>query len=296
MGKMKFGADEAEEEIRLYLLGEIPEAAQNRVEERLITDGQYFEKAELAEDELVEAYIRDGLSPADREKFERNYLITPERRQRVEISRTLHRVLSEPVASTRTRLLQRGYWMALAASLLIGSVVSTYLGQVLVRTRQAAAARERQLLEQLASQSARNTTLEDELRRAQVNPPRTAALPVLSFLLMPDVFLRNQRSGSPIGRFVINELSADVVLNLVVRPDTEQPKSGYSAVLTTADGAQVWSNARVLANTQGPRRVVGLTIPATIFAPVKYRLTLSGRVADGELTELEEYSFLVVRP
>ncbi|HEX8116050.1 MAG TPA: hypothetical protein VF521_02145 [Pyrinomonadaceae bacterium] len=56
-------------------------------EQTFVVDEDLFEQARVVEDELVEAYVRGMLSPAEREKFERNFLTTARRRARVEFTR-----------------------------------------------------------------------------------------------------------------------------------------------------------------------------------------------------------------
>ena len=56
-------------------------------EEKFITDGELFEQVKVAEDELIEKYVRGWMSGAESSKFEQNFLTTEKRRERVEFSR-----------------------------------------------------------------------------------------------------------------------------------------------------------------------------------------------------------------
>jgi CHAT domain-containing protein/lipoprotein NlpI len=68
--------------IRKYLLGEITAEEQLReIEESLFADEEYYEELLRVEAELAEQCARGRLTVAEREKVERLYMSTPERRQ-----------------------------------------------------------------------------------------------------------------------------------------------------------------------------------------------------------------------
>jgi len=75
--------------LRRYLLGDLPEAARDRVEERYLVDAEAFDQLVAAENDLIDAYIRGELSDTERQAFEAGYLATPELRERVEFARAL---------------------------------------------------------------------------------------------------------------------------------------------------------------------------------------------------------------
>ena len=78
-----------EAEIRRFLLGEMPETERSAFETRFVADESLFEQISVAEDELIESYLRETLSPAEKTNFEREFLATEPRRQRVAFTRTL---------------------------------------------------------------------------------------------------------------------------------------------------------------------------------------------------------------
>jgi len=77
------------EQAKQYLLGRLSETNKSRFEEDYFTDHELFEELEIAEDELVDAYIRHELSDKDREDFEANLSISPRLAERVVSARTL---------------------------------------------------------------------------------------------------------------------------------------------------------------------------------------------------------------
>jgi len=65
-----------------YLLGAAAAEEQIAMEERYLSDQDFFEQVVAVEKELLDDYARDRLSPGERELFERLYLAHPKRRAR----------------------------------------------------------------------------------------------------------------------------------------------------------------------------------------------------------------------
>jgi len=73
-------------EIVDYLLGDIAEADQIRIEESLFSDETLFERLSVIENRLIDLYVLERLSPEQRKLFEEKYLVTPRRHSDVAIS------------------------------------------------------------------------------------------------------------------------------------------------------------------------------------------------------------------
>src|SRR5437868_1961316 len=70
--------------IRQYLLGELSTESQRRqVEERLMADDDFFEELEISEDELIDQYLNDALTPDERRHFESHFLSATERQRKL---------------------------------------------------------------------------------------------------------------------------------------------------------------------------------------------------------------------
>lgn len=80
---------ENEKLIKRFLFGEMAEEERFDLEERFITDANLFEEIKIVEDDLIEKYVRGWMNPAEVSKFEKNFLTTNKRRERVEFSRQL---------------------------------------------------------------------------------------------------------------------------------------------------------------------------------------------------------------
>jgi hypothetical protein len=86
------------ETIRLYLLGKLDQTALAVVEERLLTDELFYDELLMAEEELTDQYLTNGLSGEEQHSFETHFLSAPERRQKLRFARSLKRYVSEASA------------------------------------------------------------------------------------------------------------------------------------------------------------------------------------------------------
>lgn len=80
--------------LRQYLLGELAPEEQRRLEERLLFDRQLVERLLLAEEDLLDGYVSEELSPHERERFESYFLAAPERRRKLRLARALRRYIA----------------------------------------------------------------------------------------------------------------------------------------------------------------------------------------------------------
>jgi hypothetical protein len=67
-----------------YLLDDLEEEEQEKIEERDASDDSFYLKLLATEDELIDSYVLGEISPEDRKKFEQAYLGNPHRRKKVE--------------------------------------------------------------------------------------------------------------------------------------------------------------------------------------------------------------------
>jgi hypothetical protein len=132
-----------DEHIFSYLLGELPEEESERFEEEGSAREDWPEEVRLAEHELVDAYLRDELTPEQRRHFEQNYLITEARLKRVAMAAALIRHVNPTPAPTPTEPTWIksfiAFWgarsWALRAGLAVGAVAVVVGAVWLVRSR-----------------------------------------------------------------------------------------------------------------------------------------------------------------
>jgi hypothetical protein len=89
--------------INRYLLGELRDPELSRFEEEFFAHDDFYTRVLDKEDELIESYLRDGLSGRERTQFEKTFLRTPEGRRKVAI----YKALTAPRDTTRSRHAER---------------------------------------------------------------------------------------------------------------------------------------------------------------------------------------------
>lgn len=72
-----------------YLLGDLSEDEKTRMEEAYFADDAKFEELELAEEELIDAYVRQELSPEEKEKFKARLMRSPRLVERINFAQAL---------------------------------------------------------------------------------------------------------------------------------------------------------------------------------------------------------------
>jgi hypothetical protein len=85
--------------ITRYLLGELRDPELGRFEEEFFAHDDFYTLVLDKEDELIERYLRDGLSGRERTQFEKTFLRTPQGRRKVAV----YKALTSPRDTTRSR-------------------------------------------------------------------------------------------------------------------------------------------------------------------------------------------------
>ncbi|MBI3950501.1 MAG: hypothetical protein HY314_08615 [Acidobacteria bacterium] len=296
-----------------YLLGELLEAEQIRLEERFFTDEEYFERLQAVEDDLIDDYVRGELSRRERERFEIYFLASPGRRERVEFARALMKTLSEaPVmaapASVAARPETISWWQSLlaflrpqgpafrfavAAVMLVVVVGSAWLivETMQLRTqlarlraeRQALQRQEQELQQQVAQQRAHGEQVAEQLHREQqereqleqeIAELQPSQPPIVSFELSPHL----TRESGERAKLAIPRGARSVRIRLSLEEGDEYPS--YRAVLSDAEEKEIWRWDRLQPTNRGTAVVVRL--PARLLTAGDYTLTLMGVTAGGE--------------
>jgi hypothetical protein len=91
---------------RQYLLGGLSEAERTRIEEAFFADDSKFEAIELAEDELIDAYVRKELSAAELKQFNSKLRTSPRFLERVHFAQALAERASNLVPQQDEALIQ----------------------------------------------------------------------------------------------------------------------------------------------------------------------------------------------
>ena len=73
---------------RRYLLGQLTDAEEQKLEERLLVEDDFLQEVELTKDELTQEYASGELTTKERQWLQKNFLASPEGKQRHEFAKT----------------------------------------------------------------------------------------------------------------------------------------------------------------------------------------------------------------
>jgi hypothetical protein len=109
-----------ENSIRRYLLGELSEDEQTRVEDAAFDDANLLSLVESVENDLIDEYARGELSAVEKQNFERMFLTSIERKKKIEFARTLIQIEEKNPAFVKIETSapeseRKGFWQTLLA-------------------------------------------------------------------------------------------------------------------------------------------------------------------------------------
>jgi hypothetical protein len=87
---------------RRFLLGDVDALERERIERLFISEPEINTKILLAEDDLIEDYLEDSLTPSDRDKFLGQYGSTTAERQKLRITRSIKEYAAAEARFTQT--------------------------------------------------------------------------------------------------------------------------------------------------------------------------------------------------
>lgn len=308
-----------------YLLGTLTDEEKARFEEQYFHDDTVFEEMEIAEDELVDAYVRKRLSSHDSERFEQTLKTSERLRERVHFAGTMMRSIASR-NEIRPRAVRQSRWSLFFQSLLplqpayraafAACVVTAVLGLIVspvlwIRFRSEARrlAVERSTIElqkqdlsrQLANQKAQTDQLANEVQSAraaneqlnrelQASRDQLQSMPgmVASLLLSPG-FSRGPNSQNDLK---IDKTVAAVQLKLAL--ETDDYKS-YRVVVKSADEREAFSQTGLKARGASALRIIPVHINTRNLTPGEYVVHVSGSTPAGTDEFVADYRFRLIK-
>jgi hypothetical protein len=286
-----------DEQLVQYLLGTLPEADAERVDELSIADDEVAWRLRAVENDLVDAYVLGQLSGSTLEHFTSSYLESPVRRQRVELAMGLQtpqvrRMVARPGAGRHAL----PPW-ALAAAMLVALVGAGYFALENQRLRdevsQAEAARasvEQRvggLQTELERERSTVAAAQDELARLRESVPAVRVPSLRALLLLP---LRRGAGAVPTVR--VPRGAGQVPLHL--RLETDDFPWYEASLRDPASGNSAWRSGRLAAGTDGGDRHVAVHVPAALLRSANYTLELTGFDQGDTPAFVNSYAFRVV--
>jgi hypothetical protein len=317
-----------EELIARYLLGDLPEEEQARLEDRAFSDGDYMRNIVAVESELIDEYVRGGLSDSDRLQFERRFLASAERQRKVEFARALANVIPRATAGDATRPatvsapaswwnsfitfvrgLNPAFKFSMAAATLTLVIGVSWLIAEAVRLRaqvaqlqaeQQTRRRQEEILRQQAdSEHARSEDLAAQLRRERergeelarrLERDQSRERPAgLSFIA--SVFLPPgiPRGAAERPKLVVPQAAGAARLQIGL--EREDDYKSFRVEIRTAQGQEVWTQGNLRPRQSRAGRVVNLVIPGSVLGAGEYELTLKGMVDNQNTEDVRYYYF-----
>jgi hypothetical protein len=297
-----------------YLIGSLPEAEAERLDQLSIADDEFVSRLSAAENDLVDAYVRGELSGDTLQRFGVHYLSSQSRRDKVAFANTLRlreiREATRPAESVapgppwrfaawrlRTVPGPAPAW-ALAGVAALTLVAAGYLlvangrlQQELARTqsdRASLQSRARDLQRRLVRERPADAGAPKEADGSGRPQAQTEPLRIASLFLAPPT-----RGLSRVQSLTVPPATDAVALRLQLEND-EFPR--YRVALKAAASDRVlWRSEKLESVLEGGRRVVSVRVPAALLTPRHYSAELTGITPGGAAELLGTYSFAVVR-
>jgi hypothetical protein len=297
------------ETIKKYLLGNLPPEEQEDLELWLMSDDQAYDLLEAVEDDLIDASLRGELKGSDLDQFNSHFLIAPERKRKLQFSRSLIRFIDRPPVPERT-----SFWAALRALFQFRALVyavPVLLFVVLVGSFWLARKQnqlQRQLdstLNQLAETNRQRDELQKQLQETQATigeqqkqlravdtatqPKSVGASPALIAVNLIPNLTRTANNIPAVG------LPADtqfVQFSLALLDDNYP---AYRVALRDANGRELWSKDGLTSKSSPDGMAIVFLVPGSLLAPADYTLTLSGISTSKTPETINTFLFRTVR-
>lgn len=302
-----------------YLLGQLSEEEQERIEEENFGDQEWFTQLEVVEGELIDAYVCHQLSEKDQQAFEKAFLSVPERRQRIAFAQALQLFVEKREKSVtvdgkipfyQAFLQAIGYkrWsflpIAVAFLLLLGCCWLIFdniqLRNRLQQAQSNAGEIDKRALElqdklrqehEQAEQLAKD--LESERNKQITQDPSGTELPialakVVSLVLNSDTV----RSSGGIKKLEISPATQTIRLIMTFASDENKE---VSAAIKRVGSQDILQKAQLKAQTKGAKSQVIWSLPAKSLDEADYMITINGKDENGADINLERYAFRVIK-
>jgi anti-sigma factor RsiW len=317
-----------------YLLGELSEVQQTRVEEQLFSDHDCYDRLQALKAELTDQYVRGTLAPEQGAVFARRFLATENGRDDALFARALGGVLGgiedqrRPADDEQSPVswwsplgaffrLAPGWQPAMAiamAALMIGIawllIERHRLGQRLetaISERDAAQSGARkvaQLEEEMGRASSKNKELDQELQQTRKALDRARQ--------DIETITRQSKTTSAIGAILYLVLAPGIrrgnerVERLVIVPQARvirlrlllepgETGKGYRAEVRAKDGTLIHSQNRLRAQQSAMGKALLVEIPANRLNDGLYEVSLSGATPTGGSEIINYYDFGITR-
>lgn len=298
-----------------FLLEELSEKERLEVEERFLSDNQFFEEMLAGENALIDQYLLGLLDDKKRERAK--VLIESGREQQLnaEFTRELIALvrasglpegknpsLEVPISAgwlNKVSNVRTAAWLGLVLVVIILASWIVYLHfkeRNLEARRLAAEQSNQQTTDKLKQEIARSENLAQELQSERQEKQRMEELLTQSQSSHPAVVTSILLTPANLARGGVSK-----VVSLKVKPDRirlqlaldeDARYERYSLLITTFEDRKIWSSDSIKAN-QIRRGNLEVTLAGSLFGYEDYKLVLKGLSATGDFVYIADYVFKV---
>lgn len=265
--------------LREFLLGGLDDEQRVRIEDQFLTDSQTRERILAAEQDLIEDYLEDSLTTADRERFISLYARTSEQRRKLRITKSIKDWAITEAALPQMTPAGVSSWDRLRDWLRLKPAMVPIAVAILIALVIAAVWLNRRV-------DQRNSVSAIEQELAQLNSP--SSLREVRPQVVLDLSPVTPRSNEQPKEIPLRD---DVETVELVLPWAKESYAKYQAQLSRVSGED---GSYKIPNLQ-PRDAgaIRLRLSTRILRRGHYKVELSGIAADGSVGSSEEYTFVV---
>lgn len=267
-------------ELRDYLKGNLSEEEQSRLEERIFSDDRLFEDLIAEEDDWIDSYVAQRMTPQERNRFEALILQNPELKKKVELAANLRRYLLEV---SRKREHGRRVWLAAAVFAFLALAgwwwLQTRAG-LSGTTQKASLPSIDQKLDKVIARG-------DEKRTPKAPVPEQSAVQVM--VLSAAGFREPEREQV----LRLTDDSKPVEFHLI--PEVAGPRY-YRVRIETAEGKAILENQPLELKVEKGRQTLIFRMDAKQLPAESLIVILEGKQESGGWETAGEYSFRVAKP
>ena len=275
-----------EEILRDYLLGRLDPAQQQELEQELLADGKLARRLNEAQDHLIDDYAFNTLSEAERESFERHFLMTPDRLNKLRISQALGDYVRRHPRPARKPSWWRNFLRPFSPGGLKVFVPAAVLALFIVAL--CLWLFDWRLLPGRSDLARSRQVMQAKVERVNREPPPGDGARTATLLLRPG--LERSQGDSP-RRAVIAPATP------ILRLDLELPSgefSPYTVRMMTEEGPELFSYGGMSPRPGGDAPVISLSVPTEYLPTGDYRAIVIGSTPDGRAADIGQYPFQVV--
>lgn len=266
--------------LREFLLGKLSDEERERIESLFLTDSQTRERVLALEEDLIEDYVEDSLTEADRERFLARYAQTDEQRRKLRVTKSIKDWAAAQARGSQTAAATVSVWSRLRTRLRLKPAFFVPIPVMIVIAIVLA-------IVWLNSHQERRKHLAVEQELAQLNSPASlheSPAGMISFELRP-VTVRSAEQPAE-----INPRGGIRMVELRLPWIQKEHYSTYQAELRRLGDDESFT-IRGLPAESGGGNVIRIRLPAYILSRASYKIQLIGIANDGSTSLPEEYQF-----